>query len=76
VIACEKHPESKKLSIVRVNIGKNTEEIILTGAPNISEATYVPVAIVGAVLGGNFTISERLMAGMTSRGMICGADEI
>ncbi|NRH21623.1 phenylalanine--tRNA ligase subunit beta [Candidatus Gracilibacteria bacterium] len=76
VIACEKHPDSKKLSIVRVNIGNNEEETILTGAPNISEATYVPVALVGAVLGGDFTISDRMMAGMMSRGMICGADEI
>jgi len=76
VISCEKHPDSKKLSIVRVNIGNNQEETILTGAPNISEATYVPVALVGAVLGGDFTISERMMAGMMSRGMICGADEI
>lgn len=49
---------------------------ILTGAPNISEATYVPVALVGAVLGGDFTIGDRMMAGMMSRGMICGADEI
>lgn len=46
VISCEKHPESKKLSIVRVDLGIHGEEIILTGAPNISEATYVPVAIV------------------------------
>lgn len=76
VITCEKHPESKKLSIVRVAIGNNQEETILTGAPNISEATYVPVALVGAVLGGDFTISDRMMAGMMSRGMICGADEI
>ena len=76
MIACEKHPDSKKLSIVRVNIGNNEEETILTGAPNISEATYVPVALVGAVLGGDFTISDRMMAGMMSRGMICGADEI
>lgn len=76
VIACEKHPDSKKLSIVRVAVGNNIEETILTGASNISEATYVPVALVGAILGGDFTISERMMAGMISRGMICGADEI
>lgn len=76
VISCEKHPDSKKLSIVRVLVGSEKEETILTGAPNISEATYVPVALVGAVLGGDFTISDRMLAGMMSRGMICGADEI
>ncbi len=76
VITCEKHPDSKKLSIVDVQIWKDEKTTILTGAPNISEATYVPVALVGAVLGGDFTIGDRMMAGMMSRGMICGADEI
>ncbi len=46
VLSCEKHPESKKLSIVRVALGEHGEEMILTGAPNISEARYVPVAII------------------------------
>lgn len=50
VLSCEKHPESKKLSIVRVTIGELGEETILTGAANIVDATYVAVATVGAVL--------------------------
>lgn len=51
VISCEKHPDSKKLSIVRVNMGEHGEETILTGAANIINAKFVPVAMVGAVLG-------------------------
>ena len=76
VLSCEKHPDSTKLSIVRVALGEHGEETILTGAPNIVDATYVPVAMVGAQLSEDFTIGERKMAGMISRGMICGADEI
>lgn len=76
VLSCEKHPDSTKLSIVRVGLGEYGEETILTGAPNIVDATYVPVAMVGAQLAPDFTIGERKMAGMISRGMICGADEI
>lgn len=76
VLSCEKHPDSTKLSIVRVWLGEHGEETILTGAPNIVDATYVPVAMVGAQLAPDFTIGERKMAGMISRGMICGADEI
>ena len=56
VLSCEKHPESKKLSIVRVTLGEHGEETILTGAANIVDATYVAVAMVGAVLPGDFTI--------------------
>lgn len=76
VLSCEKHPESKKLSIVRVYLGEHGEETILTGAANIVDTTYVAVAIVGAVLPGDFTIGERMMAGMMSRGMICSDDEL
>ena len=76
VLSCEKHPDSTKLSIVRVALGEHGEETILTGAPNIVDATYVPVAMVGAKLSEDFVIGERTMAGMMSRGMICGADEI
>ena len=76
VLSCEKHPDSTKLSIVRVALGEHGEETILTGAPNIVDATYVPVAMVGAKLSEDFVIGERKMAGMISRGMICGADEI
>ena len=46
VVSCSRHPDSKKLSIVEVQISKDENTTILTGAPNISEATYVPVALV------------------------------
>jgi phenylalanyl-tRNA synthetase beta chain len=76
VISCDKHPESKKLSIVEVELGEHGKTVILTWAANIVEAKYVPVAIVGAVLPGDFIIGERMMAGMMSRGMICSDDEL
>ncbi len=57
VLTCEKHPESTKLSIVRLDLGEYGEETILTGAANIVDAKYVPVAMVGAALdNGNFVI--------------------
>ncbi len=46
VLSCEKHPESKKLSIVEVLVGEDEKTIILTGAANITDAKYVPVALV------------------------------
>lgn len=76
ILQCDKHPESQKLSVCQVNIGNGVTETILTAAPNVTNATYVPVATVWAKLSPDFVIWERKMAGMTSRGMICGADEI
>jgi phenylalanyl-tRNA synthetase beta chain len=46
VISCARHPESKKLSIVEVEMGTLGTTIILTGAENIKDATYVAVATV------------------------------
>lgn len=46
VLTCEKHPDSTKLSICTVDVGNGIVETILTGAPNIVDATYVPVALV------------------------------
>lgn len=37
---------------------------------------FTPVAVVGCQLAPDFVIGERKMAGMISRGMMCGADEI
>ena len=37
---------------------------------------YTAVAVVGCQLAPEFIIGERKMAGMISRGMMCGADEI
>ena len=76
VISCEKHPDSTKLSIVQVSIWEGEPVVILTGAANIVNATYVPVALVWAILPGDFTITPRKMAGMESSGMICSIDEL
>lgn len=46
VISCERHPESKKLSIVEVEMGTLGNTTILTGAENIKDAHYVAVATV------------------------------
>lgn len=76
VLTCEKHPESKKLSIVSVDVWLDIPTTILTGAENIVHARFVPVALVWAVLPGDFSITPRKMAGMESLGMICSIDEL
>ena len=76
VLTAERHPDSTKLWICRVNVGNSVEEIILTGAPNVYPGMFTAVALVGCQIASDFVIGERKMAGMISRGMMCGADEI
>lgn len=51
--------------------GTQKTEIILTGAQNVVAGMYVPTALVGTVFSPDFVITERKMAGMVSRGMLC-----
>ncbi|MBM7775306.1 phenylalanyl-tRNA synthetase beta chain [Actinokineospora baliensis] len=49
---------------------------VVCGATNFVEGDLVVVALPGAVLPGDFVISERKTYGKVSRGMICAADEL
>ncbi|WP_026424427.1 phenylalanine--tRNA ligase subunit beta [Actinokineospora inagensis] len=55
--------------------GPETTQIVC-GATNFVEGDLVVVALPGAVLPGDFTISERKTYGRVSRGMICSAAEL
>lgn len=75
ILECRKHPESKKLSICKVDIGEEAPVQILCGAPNVVDAKKVIVAKIGAVLSG-IEIKKAKLAGMESNGMICSLAEL
>ncbi len=69
------HPNADKVRVTRVDVG--TEELeIVCGAWNFEAGAVVPVALPGAVLGGDFTIVRREIRGVTSNGMICSEAEL
>lgn len=70
-----KHPQADRLSIATVDIG--TEKLqIVCGGVNLKEKIYVPVALVGAILPGNFEIKKASIRGIESNGMICHLSEL
>lgn len=75
VLEVKKHPDADKLNVAKVNIGKEELQIVC-GAPNLKEGQKVPVALVGAVLPGNFEIKKAEIRGVESCGMICAEDEL
>ncbi len=74
ITALEKHPNSKKLHLLKVNTGKETVDVVC-GAPNVSVGQRVAFATVGGrVCAGE--IGKATIAGYDSYGMCCGADEL
>ena len=74
VMECEMHPDSDHLHVCKVNIGKETLNIVC-GAPNVRKGIKVIVAMDGAVLPGG-TIKKGVIRGVESNGMICSIEEL
>lgn len=82
----EKHPDADKLVVCQVNIGREQPVQIVTGAPNVSEGDYVPVALDGAKIPGplhgqpkqegGVTIKAGKLRGVESNGMLCSFGEL
>lgn len=75
VTELEKHPNADRLRVAKVNVGKETLQIVC-GAPNIEKGQKVPVALVGAMLSGSFEIKQSKIRDVESYGMICSQKEL
>jgi len=71
----EEHPDSDHLHVCKVDIGSETLQIVC-GAPNVKENMKVIVALVGAVLPGDFEIKKSKIRGVESCGMMCALYEL
>ena len=71
----EEHPESKKLHLLKVDIGEAELVDVVCGAPNVAVGLKVPFAKLGAQIG-DITIAPRKLAGYTSNGMCCSEKEL
>ncbi|MBQ7505518.1 MAG: phenylalanine--tRNA ligase subunit beta [Ruminococcus sp.] len=69
------HPDSKKLHLLKVDIGEADEIDVVCGAPNVRVGMRTAFAKVGAKIG-DITITPRDLAGYTSCGMCCSESEI
>lgn len=77
VLSRERHPNADKLSICNVDVGPvRGVKRIVCGAQNYRVGDRVPVALVGAVLPGDFVIKESRIRGEASSGMMCSAKEL
>jgi len=75
ILEVKPHPNADRLRLAFVDIGKEKLEIVC-GAPNIEPGQLVPVALVGAILPGDFEIKSAEIRGIKSNGMLCAQDEL
>lgn len=86
VKSIEKHPDADRLVVCKVDIGKDIDLQIVTGANNLFEGAVVPVAIHGSVIpgplhgqtkqDGEVKIKKGSLRGVESEGMLCGCTEL
>ena len=81
----EKHPQADKLVVCQVSLGDDSVQVV-TGADNIYEGAFVPVAVDGAHIPGplhgqpkvegGVDIKAGELRGVESLGMLCGPQEL
>ncbi len=69
------HPDAEKLIITMVDVGSEIIQIV-TGATNVKEGDYIPVALHGSTLPNGLRIKKGKLRGIESNGMLCSPDEL
>ena len=76
VVEYGQHPDSDKLSLLKVDVAQEELLQIICGAPNHKLGDKVAVATIGACLPGDFKIKKAKVRGVESCGMLCSEKEL
>ena len=86
IVKIEKHPDADKLVVCQLDCGQEELVQIVTGASNVFEGAYVPVALHGSRIPGplhgqpkvegGVKITKGKLRGVVSNGMLCSFSEL
>lgn len=76
IVKITPHENSDHLQVCQIDCGEGTLRQIVTGAQNIFEGAYIPVAVPPATLPGGVTIKSGKLRGVLSDGMLCSIGEL
>jgi phenylalanyl-tRNA synthetase beta chain len=76
ILSRDAHPNSDHLGVCKVDVGDGNIRQIVCGASNYKVGDRVPVALIDAVLPGDFKIKQSRLRGIDSYGMMCSAKEL
>jgi len=74
-VSIAKHENSDHLFVCQVDIGEEVIQIV-TGAQNVRENAYLPVALDGSTIAGGKKIVKGKLRGVESNGMMCSFEEL
>jgi phenylalanyl-tRNA synthetase beta chain len=75
VQSIRKHPQADRLQLCDVSTGNRSYRVVC-GAPNVTEAAVVALALPGATLPTGTSIAESSIRGERSQGMLCSRREL
>ena len=75
ILSVKTHPSADRLSLCSVSDGTQNYPVVC-GANNIVPGDIVPLAKVGAVIPGGYTIKSSVLRGEKSDGMLCSESEL
>ena len=76
VLAMERHPDSDHMWTCQVDAGRGAPLQIVTGAQNLKEGDFVPVALDHSTVHGGKQIKKGKLRGVPSNGMLCSLGEL
>ena len=71
-----RHPDSDHMFTCQVDVGAGAPIQIVTGAQNVHQGDYVPVAMHDSYLPGGKHIKKGKLRGVESNGMLCSLSEL
>ena len=78
ILSVVPHENSDHLVVCKVDVGHASPDVlqIVTGASNVHEGDFVPVAMDGSTLPNGVTIKKGKLRGVESNGMLCSLGEL
>ncbi|MDD7305876.1 MAG: phenylalanine--tRNA ligase subunit beta [Peptoniphilaceae bacterium] len=76
VNSLEKHPNADRLSVLKIDVGKDKDLTIVTAATNVKNGDYLLVIKSGATLDKGPKIEDHDFFGITSQGMLLAYKEM
>ncbi|NOX44856.1 MAG: phenylalanine--tRNA ligase subunit beta [Caldiserica bacterium] len=75
ILSVSPHPNADRLRVCEVEAGGRTYTLV-SGAPNLAEGSWVPLALPGACLPSGAEVRAVTLRGVESQGMILSAQDL